>query len=157
MKHFIVYNNIGEVLRTGSCNNSSFLVQATKDENIIEGQINLKTHKIVNHKIIKKTNNDKIDYRFNNIKNSLPPIDNTMSDVELDNFLTEYFTIKMNISKWRIKKYAWLRKKFYPSVTDYIDAQVKKKHNNIYGSEGSKQETKYLDKCVAVKLRFPKS
>jgi hypothetical protein len=38
--NFIIYNNIGEILRTGSCPEEMFLIQAQDGETVIEGVAN---------------------------------------------------------------------------------------------------------------------
>ncbi len=37
MKHFIIYNDDGDILRTGTCQDNDFYLQARDGENIIEG------------------------------------------------------------------------------------------------------------------------
>lgn len=55
MKHFIVYNRQGKILRTGTCQKSTLLLQAQEGEFVMEGLANDVTQKIVNNKIINKT------------------------------------------------------------------------------------------------------
>lgn len=48
MKGFIVYNQSGEILRTGSCPDSVFYLQAGNGEFVMEGLANDVTQKITN-------------------------------------------------------------------------------------------------------------
>lgn len=54
MKSFIVYNDDGQILRTGTCPNGSLLLQAREDENVIEGVADDSIHIIVNGKVQEK-------------------------------------------------------------------------------------------------------
>ena len=48
MKKFIVFNNLtGKILRTGSCSDNNFLLQAQLNETVIEGEANDVTQKVV--------------------------------------------------------------------------------------------------------------
>lgn len=38
MKHYIVYNSDGQIIRTGTCQDTDFYIQAKLGEHIIEGQ-----------------------------------------------------------------------------------------------------------------------
>lgn len=55
MKDFIVYNSKGKILRTGFCQNDTFLLQAGIDESVIEGKANDVNQKIINGKVVDKT------------------------------------------------------------------------------------------------------
>jgi len=46
MKHFVVYNADREILRSGSCQNSTFYLQAGDGEFVIEGKANTVTQKV---------------------------------------------------------------------------------------------------------------
>jgi len=52
---YIVYNQKGKILRTGTCSNVDFLLQAGEDEFIMEGTANDARQKIVNGRIVDKT------------------------------------------------------------------------------------------------------
>lgn len=52
---YIVYNNSGEILRTGYCPNNMLLLQAYRNESVIEGKADDLTQKIVNNKVVDKT------------------------------------------------------------------------------------------------------
>ena len=47
MKNYIVYNDAGKILRTGSCPESDFDLQARESEFVLEGQANDSTQEIV--------------------------------------------------------------------------------------------------------------
>ena len=47
MKNYIVYNDAGKILRTGSCPESDFDLQASEGEFVLEGQANDSTQEIV--------------------------------------------------------------------------------------------------------------
>jgi hypothetical protein len=47
MKNYIVYNDAGKILRTGSCPDSDFDLQAGESEFVLEGQANDSTQEIV--------------------------------------------------------------------------------------------------------------
>lgn len=47
MKNYIVYNDAGKILRTGSCPESDFDIQASEGEQVLEGQANDSTQEIV--------------------------------------------------------------------------------------------------------------
>ncbi len=47
MKNYIVYNDVGKILRTGSCPESDFDLQASEGEFVLEGQANDSTQEIV--------------------------------------------------------------------------------------------------------------
>lgn len=48
MKHYIIYNNDGDILRTGTCQDADFDIQAKNVEHIIEGEC----HDDINYKVI---------------------------------------------------------------------------------------------------------
>jgi len=47
MKQFVVYNQEGRILRSGSCQDSTFELQAQEGEFVMEGQANDVTQKFV--------------------------------------------------------------------------------------------------------------
>ncbi len=49
------------------------------------------------------------------------------------------------------------RKREYPLMLDFIDAKVKQRSPDILiKEEGIKQEQDYINKCLAVKAKYPK-
>jgi len=55
MKNFIIYNEEGAILRTGTCQDSTFNRQAHEGEFVIEGMANDVTQKVVGGKVVDKT------------------------------------------------------------------------------------------------------
>lgn len=56
MKNFIVHTGIGKILRTGSCPDNAFELQAHNEgEFLLEGVAKRKTQKIIKGKIVNKT------------------------------------------------------------------------------------------------------
>ena len=58
MKNYIVYDNKGKILRTGSCSNTSFALKAGDGELIIEGVADDVTQKIIDGKVVNKTSEE---------------------------------------------------------------------------------------------------
>lgn len=54
MKNFIIYDNLGNIKRTGSCPDNLFALQALEDEFILEGTANQLTQKIEDGVIVEK-------------------------------------------------------------------------------------------------------
>jgi len=52
MKNYIVYNDAGKILRTGSCPESDFEIQAGEGEQVLEGQANDSTQEIVDGAVV---------------------------------------------------------------------------------------------------------
>lgn len=73
----------------------------------------------------------------------------------IPSYIDGNFTIELSDSY--INRYKDLRSKAYPSMLDYIDAQVKKSSSDPdVQQQGEQQEQKYLDDCLAVKAQYPK-
>lgn len=66
MKNYIVYNDLGKILRTGTCLDGDFLYQAGQDEYIIEGTANPDLYYIVDNAVVelptKPSENHYFDY-----------------------------------------------------------------------------------------------
>ena len=55
MKNFIIYDQKGQILRTGSCGDQDFFLQLhNENEFLLEGQAKDSIHKIVDGKIVNK-------------------------------------------------------------------------------------------------------
>lgn len=68
-----------------------------------------------------------------------------------------YFGSATTATEWRLENYNLLRGWAYPSVTEYNDAQVKLNSGvPELALEGQIQLDRYIQDCLAVKLRFPK-
>ena len=55
MKNYIVFNGDGEILRTGICPDDMFRMQAQPGESVIEGACNDINDRIVEGKVVRKT------------------------------------------------------------------------------------------------------
>lgn len=66
MKNYIIYNDLGKILRTGTCLDGDFLYQAGQDEYILEGSANPDLYYIVDSSVIelptKPSENHYFDY-----------------------------------------------------------------------------------------------
>lgn len=51
MKNFIVYTDLGKIIRTGSCQDQDFLLQAFGNEGVIEGVADPYTQYVVNKQV----------------------------------------------------------------------------------------------------------
>ena len=59
--------------------------------------------------------------------------------------------------QWARENYALLRSLVYPHYSEYLDAQVKLlSGDKNLSQEGQAQLDKYVQDCLAVKVRFPK-
>lgn len=56
MKHFIVYDTDGVILRCGYCEDSMIEFQCESHEFVMEGKADIKNHKIVNGEIVEAEN-----------------------------------------------------------------------------------------------------
>ena len=65
-KKFIIYNAVGEILRTGGCSEKTFLGQAKDGEFIMEGTANDIIHKVQGGQVVMKT--------LQEIEASKPPV-----------------------------------------------------------------------------------
>ena len=55
MINFIIYTDLGKILRTGFCTEEDFQFQAKEDEFIIEGRADDIKQKVVDKKVVNKT------------------------------------------------------------------------------------------------------
>jgi len=65
MKYFIIYNNEGRILRTGSCLDSDFQYQNGQEEFILEGKADYNTQYIDNNKVVDMPTKPSGEYIFN--------------------------------------------------------------------------------------------
>ncbi len=68
MKNYLVYNQEGKILRTGSCPDDMIEIQAQKDEFVMEGVANDIEDKIIDHQVIRRTEEE-----INMIKERMKP------------------------------------------------------------------------------------
>jgi len=80
------------------------------------------------------------------------------SDQELVPVIRQYLRergIQKEVMEWVREHYKILRKKAYPPIEDYVDAQVKINTPGME-AEGQAQLEEYRAQCLAVKQRFAK-
>ena len=65
-----------------------------------------------------------------------------------DKELFELVDVSEQMKQWKFDNYQILRKPIYPDIAEYIDAMVKGDNNSIL---------EYIDKCLAVKEKYPKA
>jgi len=156
LAQFTIYNENGEILRIGSCPESMVDIQAQEGEFMLPVEATLDQHKVVDGQVVDKTQEEFNEYRIVQQSMRKPFVVGTETDKELNQIISNHFYGLVDVVQWRVENYALLRKAFYLSVDNFIDAQVKKKYKKKYGTDGDSQEEAYLDQCESVKLRFPK-
>lgn len=88
-----------------------------------------------------------------NIKSLSPAV----SDVVLNQFISDYFYGQEDVVKWRKDNYAMLRKWAYPPIEDGIDAKLRLRAvDESTRDRGQAELNQYDALCWAVKARFPK-
>lgn len=87
-----------------------------------------------------------------------------LSDSELNIIIQAYLNDiyykgpAMTVAAWRVANYARLRRWAYPDPVDLSDAQVKINSGiSELESQGEDQMDTYVQDCLDVKTRFPKS
>ena len=58
MINYIVYNSIGEILRTGMCSNKDFELQAGDGEFVLEGTADTRYQVVINGNVVSKSQSD---------------------------------------------------------------------------------------------------
>ena len=162
MKDFIIYDETGKILRTGSCPEDCFDEQANDEtEFIIEGKANDELmyirDGIVKDKSKDEIENELVQSRLKNNNLIIQSISKDMTDIQIDKTLNGLFLNKINIDTWKQDHYNLLRRLFYPDITEYIDAQVKIAKGGTIAIEGQDQLNEYVSKCYSIKLKFPKN
>jgi len=149
---YLIYNKCGKILRKVSCPKEMALNQLSKDEFLIEGDINDEEYKIVNKVLVKYSQKELDDKLFS--KRFFPPnITKNLNNQELNLIINKYFLGRVDVKEWRIKNYSALRRIFYPSIEELIDAELKIRSKIEAGED---QRKNYDDKCWEIKKRFPK-
>ena len=158
MSYTVYSKTDGTILKTVICSPEAIILQYdSKTAAHIEGEYDKATHKIVDGQAVLKTKSEQVDYQYSLVKNTLPPIDPALTDTELDLQISQYFYGKVDVQQWKKENYRVLRNRHYPSVFDFIDAQVKLNSNDsLLVTEGQAEMQKYASNCLAVKTRFPK-
>lgn len=157
MKYTIYNKTTSEINRVIDCDENMIDVQLQLDEDYIEGNSDDIKQKVENGKIVDKTQTELDDYNFELIKDTIPDIDVTLSDEDLDIMLDEYFIGRVDIEQWKFDNYNILRKRYYPRHDNFIDAYVKI-NSNIpeLKIQGEEQMNNHIEKSLNIKNKFPK-
>ena len=81
-------------------------------------------------------------------------------DSELNALIAEFIGSDdtLTINNWRASRYSDLRRWAYPDASQFNDAQVKINSGDAaLVTAGLDQLAAYVQKCLAVKVRFPKA
>lgn len=158
MNYMIYDSRSGEILRGVACTEEDIKKQLGNNELFLKGNVNDSKYKVVGGQFVPYTQTEKDVKTFELIKNTQPTtIHKDMTDAEIDQAISKYFMGRVNIQIWKRENYAYLRKRFYPDVEDFIDAQVKLNSKDPTDvSKGQSQLQNYYDQCLAVKARFQK-
>ena len=73
--------------------------------------------------------------------------DNWKVDKDLEVDIYEPVDVSEQMKQWKLLNYQILREPLYPNQSEYLDAIVK-------GDDSAIQQ--YKDKCLAIKLKYPK-
>jgi len=159
MEYTIYNKNTGTIIKTVSCSPNQIEIQYDDSiEEHIEGTFDKVTQKIINEKAVSKDINDINIYKYNEIKDEYPIINKSLTDVELDTLIDEFFYGQVDVEEWKLNNYSVLRKKFYPDIFEYLDAKVKiNSKDNIIKEEGNLQLKKYYDDCNLIKGKYKKT
>jgi len=87
-------------------------------------------------------------------------VNNNSLDDTIQNFINGkyYYGEKTTVDEWKLLNYSDLRRWSYPDFFEYIDAHVKlKSKDNTTEVDGQKQLDIYINKCLNVKIKFPKN
>jgi len=157
MQYTIYDKNTGIILRKIECPENMISIQLQLNEEYIEGNYNNVKQKILNKIVVDKSQTEIDDYKFKQIKDTIPNIDYSINDVDLDILLNDYFMNKVNIKQWRIDNYKKLRKLSYPSINLFLDAYVKiNSEIPELINQGQNQLNTYIQNSLNVKNKFPK-
>jgi len=131
MKSFLVYATDGRVLRTGLCNAEDLQHQAAAGERVMEGVATCAGHYVKGGKVFE-----------------IPPRPSAFHALNWD---TQTWDARPGL------ELVELRRRAYPPLMDYIDAQVKKASSDpAMQAAGEAQELAYTAACLEVKARHPK-
>jgi len=156
--NFVVYDiTTGRIIRTGTCPRELIPLQVTSEnEWVMEGTANAATQKIEGTSVVEKSMAEKDEELYTQRVKKFPThLDVSLPDEELNKQISDYFLGRVDVAQWRLDNYAYLRRRAYPPVTEYIDSQVKMAMSGPEVAEGQKQLATYLAACRAVKERFP--
>jgi len=158
MDYTIYSKDTGIILKNIECPESMIDVQYNAlTHGHLEGTFDKATQKIIDEEVVSKTQIEQTDYLFTKVENTIPIINNSLTDAELDTFLDSYFIGRMDIKQWKIDHYKILRQKHYPSFEDFVDAYVKiNSQIPEWVKQGQNQMDRYTENCLDVKIRFKK-
>ncbi|RLB93533.1 MAG: hypothetical protein DRH26_03670 [Deltaproteobacteria bacterium] len=158
MSIVIIYDDDGEILQTTQVPKGMEEAQGGPGRNVYIGDGNPAIHKIVDGQRVAKTQEEKDTYFMQQRTMKRPSIVGTETNEELDEKINQHFTGLIEVIQYRLENYSWLREKFYPNVMIVQDAQVKINSGiSELIAQGEQQLEDYVDDCLAVKTRFPKS
>lgn len=83
--------------------------------------------------------------------------DDTALNAIIQSYLDER-AMTETVSEWRVANYSDLRRWAYPPLADWNDIQVKLNSGDTdLETEGNAEKATYINACLAVKQRFPKT
>ena len=154
MKNFIIYDKEGTIKRIGVCPDNQVKIQPQENEFVIEGISDGISQKIVDRKIVDKTEVENNDYIYEMRKDSFPKLDFTLTDEEIDQQINDFFVGKVDVQQWKKDNYAWLRKQSYPNIEDQLDSLMKYLKTK---QDLTLELEQTINKIDQVKLRWPKT
>ena len=154
MKNFIIYDKEGTIKRIGVCPDNQVKIQPQENEFVIEGISDGISQKIVDGKIVDKTEVENNDYIYEMRKDSFPKLDFTLTDEEIDQQINEYYIGKVDVQQWKKDNYDWLRKQSYPNIEDQLDSLMKYLKTK---QDLTLELEQTINKIDQVKLRWPKT
>jgi hypothetical protein len=169
MKNYVIYDDAtGNILETGATDEAAYDLRVADvshrdGQSIIEVDGLLvgceKTFKVdPDQKLITEKLPEELSLQeYDRRKNEYPPIHRGMNDTEINLTIEEFFLGYVDPTSWRDENYWLLRRRNYPPIEEFIDAQVKmaSKEKTVV-EEGTAQFDAYVQKCLGVKQKYPK-
>lgn len=78
MINYIIYNSLGEILRTGMCGNNDFAIQAGDGEFVLEGTADPRYQKVQDGTVVSKSQSDIESFNIKVTQDNLRYIRNNM-------------------------------------------------------------------------------
>ena len=162
IKSYLIYDkNTLSIKRKIMCTEDSIEVQLMDEtEGYLEGDVDMSIFRVnptedgfEEFSIIEKE-----DAEFLRRSGRIPAgLDISLSDVDLNTLIEEYFLGRVSANTWRKDNYIYLRKLAYSSLSDRADATVKISSTDPdMVLAGNTQLAELNAHDLAVKLRFPK-
>jgi len=110
--------------------------------------------------LINKTNNEVIERILGAEEKELIEHASILNIKEFELIEMDFnlYVEKLKVQEFNNSSYQEKRRREYPSQNDYLDAKVKQGSPDILiKQEGIKQEQDYINKCLAVKEKYPKA